>query len=154
MSRSMNSENTRLHLYPLQWCVWFSLHARDNFVCILNDHGLVTWPLFLPTSCCPNTSLCVSGQRTAWADVSSLKRKKKKAWCSLIEADLDKQGEKMKLTATKAPPNNTYHGSFPTALSNTMKHLQKAHSVNTFPKCGLLETEKTEGASVCCLVGK
>lgn len=82
------------------------------------------------------------------------KAKKKKAWCSLIEADLDKEGEKMKLTATKAPPNNTYHGSFPTALSNTMKHLQKAHSVNTFPKCGVLETEKTEGALVCCLVGK
>lgn len=121
------------------------LHVSDIFVCILNDHSLVTWPLFPSTSCCPNTSHSVSGQRTVWVDVSSLKWKKKNPgvlWSN------------KKPTATKAPPSNTYHSSFPTALSNTMKHLQNANSVNTFPECGVLETEKTEGTLVCCLVGK
>lgn len=134
----------------------FCVYASDIFVCIFWTTSLVTSPLFSLTSCCPNASLCVSAERTAWVDVSSLKweRKKPKPDILCSRQIMTKKNEKKKLTTTKEPPNNVYHGPFPTALSNTMKHLQKAHSVNTFPECGVLETEKTEGALVCCLVGK
>lgn len=124
---------------------------------ILNDHGRVTSPRCSPASSCPGASLCVSAPRTPWTDVSSLKWGTKTSpaffdWGRSLQKE--KKKEKKNLTATKAPPSNAHHGPFPTALSNTMKHLQKAHSVNTFPECGMLETEKTEGALVCCLVGK
>lgn len=71
---------------------------------------------------------------------------------SLIEADHD--NERQKLTTTIAQPNNTYRNPFSTVLPNTMKRLQIARSINAFPECGVLETEETEGALVCCLVGK